>query len=242
MHKIDGSGHASGQFVSEDAATGRPPTVVTPEWLNAVQGELVELVTAAGFALDKNNSVQVLAALKLIFGDGPGAVAFFARSTAPVGYLKANGAAVSRTAYSALFASVGTTFGAGDGATTFNLPDLRGEFLRGWDDGRGVDTGRVFGSAQLATRIRAFLADQALNDTDSPAAFTAVLGIVSGQQDQFGLAPQSTDRAAGGGQWAEPIDDNVSWGGRGSNGGSGAKNSFFTVRPRNLAFLACIKF
>lgn len=40
-------------------------------------------------------------------------------------------------------------FGLGDGATTFNLPDLRGEFLRGWDDGRGVDYGRVFGSVQM---------------------------------------------------------------------------------------------
>ena len=77
-----------------------------------------------------------------------GAVLYFAGRTAPAGWLKANGAAVSRTAYAALFAAIGTTYGAGDGRSTFNLPDLRGEFLRGWDDGRGVDTGRVFGSAQ----------------------------------------------------------------------------------------------
>ena len=67
---------------------------------------------------------------------------------APTGWLKANGAAVSRTAYAALFAAIGTTYGAGDGRSTFNLPDLRGEFIRGWDDGRGVDTGHLFGSAQ----------------------------------------------------------------------------------------------
>lgn len=77
-----------------------------------------------------------------------GRVAFFPRSTAPTGYLKANGAAVSRTTYASLFAVCGTTFGAGDGSTTFNLPDLRGEFIRGLDDGRGIDTGRVLGSAQ----------------------------------------------------------------------------------------------
>ena len=77
-----------------------------------------------------------------------GAVLYFSGRTAPAGWLKANGAAVSRTAYAALFAAIGTTYGAGDGRSTFNLPDLRGEFLRGWDDGRGVDTGRVFGSAQ----------------------------------------------------------------------------------------------
>ena len=77
-----------------------------------------------------------------------GTVLYFAGQSAPAGWLKANGAAVSRTAYAALFAAIGTTYGAGDGRSTFNLPDLRGEFLRGWDDGRGVDTGRVFGSAQ----------------------------------------------------------------------------------------------
>ncbi|WP_239392864.1 phage tail protein [Snodgrassella communis] len=78
-----------------------------------------------------------------------GAVQFFAISTAPTGWLKANGAEISRITYANLFAAIGTTFGAGDGKTTFNLPDLRGEFLRGWDDGRGVDTGRALGSYQL---------------------------------------------------------------------------------------------
>lgn len=78
-----------------------------------------------------------------------GLVAHFARATAPTGWLKANGAAISRTAYADLFAAIGTTFGAGDGFNTFNLPDLRGEFLRGVDDGRGVDGGRALGSAQL---------------------------------------------------------------------------------------------
>ena len=66
----------------------------------------------------------------------------------PTGYLKANGALVSRYAYSTLFSVIGTTFGAGDGSTTFNLPDLRGEFVRGWDGGRGVDSGRTLGSYQ----------------------------------------------------------------------------------------------
>jgi len=78
-----------------------------------------------------------------------GAVTAFAASTAPTGWLECNGAAVSRTTYADLFATIGTTFGLGDGTNTFNLPDLRGEFVRGWDDGRGVDSGRSFGSSQL---------------------------------------------------------------------------------------------
>jgi len=77
-----------------------------------------------------------------------GSVFYFAVNTAPTGYLKANGAAISRTTYADLFAAIGTTFGTGDGSTTFNLPDLRGEFLRGWDDSRGIDSGRTFGSFQ----------------------------------------------------------------------------------------------
>lgn len=91
-----------------------------------------------------------------------GAIAFVCQSTAPNGWLKANGAAVSRTAYATLFAALGTTFGAGDGSTTFNLPDLRGEFPRGWDDGRGVDSGRARGSAQ-AQMIQAHTHSSGLN-------------------------------------------------------------------------------
>ena len=71
-----------------------------------------------------------------------------ANSTVPTGWLECNGAAVSRTTYAVLFAAIGTTYGVGDGATTFNLPDLRGEFVRGWDNGRGIDAGRSIGSQQ----------------------------------------------------------------------------------------------
>lgn len=77
-----------------------------------------------------------------------GAVMTFARNSAPSGWVKANGAALSRSTYSVLFSAIGTTFGVGDGSTTFNVPDLRGEFIRGWDDGRSVDTGRTFASSQ----------------------------------------------------------------------------------------------
>ncbi|MBY6206891.1 MULTISPECIES: phage tail protein [Halomonas] len=77
-----------------------------------------------------------------------GAVHAFPMTTPPPGFLKANGAAVSRAAYAKLFSRIGTVFGAGDGSTTFNLPDLRGQFLRGWDDGRGKDSGRALGADQ----------------------------------------------------------------------------------------------
>ena len=74
-----------------------------------------------------------------------GQVIFTAGGVAPAGFLKCDGAVASRSTYAALFAVCGTTFGVGNGSTTFNLPDLRGEFVRGWDDGRGVDSGRALG-------------------------------------------------------------------------------------------------
>lgn len=61
----------------------------------------------------------------------------------PPGWLLCNGSAVSRTQYAALFSAIGTSFGGGDGATTFNLPDLRGRFLRGVDQGAGNDPDRA---------------------------------------------------------------------------------------------------
>lgn len=77
-----------------------------------------------------------------------GVVEYFAGSTAPQGWFECNGQAVSRTTYASLFAAIGTTWGGGDGSSTFNVPDLRGEFIRGWDNGRNVDPNRQFASSQ----------------------------------------------------------------------------------------------
>lgn len=78
----------------------------------------------------------------------PGDFKWAAYNSVPTGYLATNGAAVSRTTYADLFAAIGVAYGVGDGSTTFNLPDTRGEFIRGIDNGRGVDSGRVFGASQ----------------------------------------------------------------------------------------------
>jgi len=104
------------------------------------------------------------------FDTQAGTVAYFAAGSAPSGWLKANGAAVSRTTYSALFAAIGTTFGAGDGSTTFALPDLRGYFVRPLDDGRGVDSGRTLGTSQaddLKSHVHA-VAGNTSNSSGSP--------------------------------------------------------------------------
>lgn len=76
-----------------------------------------------------------------------GTVLYTAASSTPTGFLIADGGSLVRADYPALFAAIGTTYGSASG-TTFNLPDLRGTFIRGLDAGRGLDTGRALGSYQ----------------------------------------------------------------------------------------------
>nr|WP_275679413.1 phage tail protein [Pseudomonas entomophila] len=77
-----------------------------------------------------------------------GCILYCVAAEAPAGFLPANGAAISRTTYASLFKVIGTVYGAGDGVGTFNLPDLRGVFVRGWDGGRKLDPDRVIGTVQ----------------------------------------------------------------------------------------------
>lgn len=98
------------------------------------------LPSASGHLVNKQYADQ------LVF---PGMFAYAAFSSSiPTGWLLCNGSAISRTTYATLFAAIGTAYGTGDGVSTFNIPDGRGEFIRGFDNGRGIDSGRVFGSAQ----------------------------------------------------------------------------------------------
>ena len=152
-------------------------------------------------------------------GEGSiGEVAFFALNTPPAGWLKANGAAISRSTYSALFAAIGTTYGSGNGSTTFNLPDLRGEFLRGWDDGRGIDSGRGFASLQshdIQSHTHGALAP--INDVNNPASQGYPANDVH-------RGFRTTDRL---GSTRTGLVQNT--------GGN-------ETRPRNVALLACIKY
>lgn len=80
-----------------------------------------------------------------------GSVTTYAGSTPPNGWLLCNGQAVSRTAYAALYTAIGTTYGAGDGSTTFNVPDLRGRVPAGLDNMGGSDAGRLDWANTLGT-------------------------------------------------------------------------------------------
>ena len=82
-----------------------------------------------------------------------GMIAPFGMSSAPTGWLVCDGSAVSRSTYSALFSAISTTWGTGDGSSTFNIPDLKGAYLR------GVGTSTVFTQNQAIT-LAETLSDQ----------------------------------------------------------------------------------
>lgn len=166
-------------------------------------------------------------------GRDAGQVGYFAMATPPSGWLKRNGAAVSRTTYARLFAVIGTTFGAGDGSTTFNLPDGRATFDRGLDEGRNLDKGRVLGSFQgtqnanhthgattavdgAHTHTMSFKLDRSPGDAGN---------AVFGDEDYYGTYTGSTS-SAGAHNHAVTI---------GSSGGDES-------RPYNVAYLPCIRY
>jgi len=111
----------------------------------------ITLATAAEITEGESNTAYVTPsglAESGILADYTASIHWFATQITPSGFIKANGDTLSRITYAKLFEKIGITFGEGDGSTTFNVPDLRGEFIRGWDDGRGVDVDREFGSWQ----------------------------------------------------------------------------------------------
>jgi phage-related tail fiber protein len=141
-----------------------------------------------------------------------GAVFYFASSSAPSGYLKANGDTVPNGSgtvqgvtanYAALYAVLGSTYGSAG-----KLPDLRGEFVRGWDDSRGIDTSRSFGSGQTDEL-------KSHNHSITPSTLVGRSGAFS---------------ATGGSQ---PLSEETVT--IGNTGGT-------ETRPRNVALLACIKY
>lgn len=114
-------------------------------------------------------------------------------------------------------------FGVGDGSTTFNVPDLRGEFIRGWDDGRSIDTSRVFGSAQTDD-LEAHSHDVYTNDGTSTNAYGLAGGTAEGV----------SGNAGGTGGYATDITANSQQIIKDSGGAE--------TRPRNIAMLAVIKY
>lgn len=174
-----------------------------------------------------------------------GQIGLFAMDYAPAGWLKANGAAVSRTLYANLFAAIGTRFGAGDGYSTFNLPDLRGEFPRFWDDGRGIDLGRVFGSVQSDNTRRHIHGTGMMSDTDDAVLISQEWGGSLPRDAQFAtIQINGTLDSLLENRYDNPAHrrNNIFRRPLGTAENEALPDARSETRPRNIALLACIKY
>lgn len=161
-----------------------------------------------------------------------GAVMHFAGKDVPDGWLKADGQAVSRIAYKDLFAAIGTLYGQGDGVKTFNLPDMRGEFIRGADDGRGVDKGRAVGTFQdHAIQSHNHYLPTGTGVSDSSLKPYAI------PDEVFSKTTVNNGAASGTENTTYP---NADYNSPNLVGNVGTFSS--ETRPRNIALLACIKY
>jgi microcystin-dependent protein len=150
-----------------------------------------------------------------------GAFLQFAGSSAPTGYLACDGAAVSRATYAALFGVIGTTYGVGDGSTTFGLPDARGLVMVG-AGAHGTMT-RANGTAYNGGAVGASRDDQMIGHvhvTDTANAGTGTTKIGNG----------ATDNA------------DINTGAAVSDGTNGTPRTGDETRPAEIAVLVCIKF
>lgn len=145
MHRIDTStaqvdkfGAGKNGFTGGNPQTGELPTALDPDFFDSVQEEIASVIEAAGLALSKSSNSQLLSAMGKIYLLPAGIPLPYPLAIPPAGWLICNGSSFSGTLYPALAKAF----------PSLVLPDLRGEFIRGWDNGRGVDTGRVILSAQ----------------------------------------------------------------------------------------------
>ena len=163
----------------------------------------------------------------------PGAVLPFAMNVVPSGWLAANGAAVSRTLYPALFAAIGTLYGVGDGSTTFALPDLRGYFVRGQGTNSDGTAAGTFGAKQaddFKSHNHTGSTSQNGSHNHTYNSHTATFNLQGGTS---GGAVQNIMRNPdGNGQTSSAENHNHTITAEGGT----------ETRPKNIALLYCIKF
>ena len=222
MHRIDTKtaqkdkfGAGKNGFTRGNPQTGTPATDLDDDYFDMLQEELCSVVEASGASLEKGRHDQLLTALRELllsrknpFGDiksdgtvktalenlglGEGSAlpvgvpVPWPSATPPTGWLKCNGAAFSAEEYPELAKAYPTN----------KLPDLRGEFIRGWDDGRGIDTNRSLLSSQgdAIRNIIGALVDVRFNTypSDSGVFTTSVIGDASSDSIKGGYAKRVT--------------------------------------------------
>lgn len=169
------------------------------------------------------------------FRNRTGELTPYAGATAPAGTLLCFGQAISRTAYVGLFTALGTTHGAGDGSTTFNLPDMRGRAAAGKSDMGGSDAGNLAGGGTLGAALGAQTntASTSVSGATSGSLSVAVNGTTSPETEGFVAAAASGSGAA---QFQHTHNFNGSGGTSGSLfvAASGVSGAFSVVQPSRV--------
>ena len=177
-----------------------------------------------------------------------GEIKIWPAGTIPSGYLECDGSAVSRTTYATLFAVIGTMYGAGDGTTTFNLPDYRGEFLRGWANGSTNDPDRAArtdrGDGVIGDNVGTKQAGQTLSHlhvVDPPSAASDTVANHQHSVDppstasdtvanhQHSIDPPSTVSADGNDNHQHSVDPPA------TNSGNQSSNHIHSINPPSTA-------
>jgi len=177
--------------------------------------------TLAGFGIkDAYTKAEIEAMIAKASALPVGAMVAFPKTAVPPGFLEIDGSVQSISTYPDLYAYLGSTFNTGDeGAGNFRLPESRGEFLRGWDHGRGIDGGRTIGSYQVDTLQNITgMFDGYLDITTASGAFTL---------NNFSAS-------------INPLNQKGAYHGVNFDASKVVRTSAET-RPRNLAVLWCIK-
>jgi hypothetical protein len=221
VDSVSTSNISNGAITTDELAAD---SVTTDKIVNdsVTTGKIVNAAVTTDKIADSSVNTDKLAATVILLPTG--AITAFGGSTAPTGYLECNGQ--STAGYTALAAIVGA-----------NVPDLRGEFVRGWDHGRGVDSGRSLGSSQAATATRQAMNDWAGSDDNTPAGFGIGQQYASADSDGQGNFTGARKQASG--VTVDHTDNNLSNGGQ-ANDQSGTDN-WITYRPRNVALMYIIK-
>ena len=152
----------------------------------------------------------------------PGTIIHYAGRTVPSGWLICNGANVSRTDYAALFAAIGTIYGAGNGSTTFGLPNMGGRFLEGTTYTGSVGTYHSAGLPNITGQINKL-----------PTPWNGLLYEQNGALKPVNVGDKAYSGNSNGSNFRLELD------------ASGANEIFgnsTTVQPPSMALLPCIKF
>ncbi|GFM68559.1 hypothetical protein PSCICJ_46770 [Pseudomonas cichorii] len=244
-------GLVNGKFVDENTVSGAPGSLISASWGNAVTDELLAVIRAAQINPKEDDLDQLLEAIRYIVQNDAytkgrvynkeeidallknnnvvpiGMMVPFPVSAIPAGFLEVDGSLQNSATYPDLAAYLGTRFNlAGDPAGYFRLPESRGEFLRGWDHGRGVDVGRGLGSFQADSlqgfRLESMRATDGRVGNDDGGAGTSGAGFAMGTAAQ-GTRPRNLTGAF--------VTDGV----------NGEPRVGSETRGRNIAVMWCIK-